>query len=50
MIDFTEHWPAGTQKMKYTQKQLAAWMKGAEFTLKEKHEFLDNNFFVIYGR
>lgn len=50
VIDFTERWPAGAQKMKYTQEELAAWMKGAEFTLKEKHDFLDNNFFVIYGR
>lgn len=50
VIDFTERWPAGAQNMKYSQEQLAEWMKGAEFTLKEKHDFLDNNFFVIYGR
>lgn len=50
VIDFTERWPAGAQNMKYTQEQLAAWMKGAEFTLKENHDFLENNFFIIYGR
>ena len=36
--------------MKYTQEELAVWMKGAAFMLKEKHDFLANNFFVIYGK
>ncbi|MDX2034312.1 MAG: class I SAM-dependent methyltransferase [Blastocatellia bacterium] len=50
VIDFTDRWPTGALNMKYTQEELAAWMKGAEFTLREKHDFLNNNFFVIYGR
>lgn len=50
VIDFIERWPAGAQNMKYTQEQLAVWMKGAGFSLKEKHDFLNNNFFVIYGQ
>lgn len=33
--------------MKYTREQLAAWMQGAGFSWKEKHDFLDNNLFVI---
>lgn len=49
VIDFSDRWPAGAQTMKYSQQELAAWMKEAGFSLKEKHDFLDHNFFVIYG-
>jgi cyclopropane fatty-acyl-phospholipid synthase-like methyltransferase len=48
VIDFTRTWPAGHEEMKYTLDDLDGWMKSAGFSRIEKHDFLDNNFFVIY--
>lgn len=48
VIDFTEQWPPGHERMKYTVDQLEGWMKDAGFTQVERHDFLNNNFFVIY--
>jgi arsenite methyltransferase len=48
IIDFSETWPAGHEAMKYSLTDLEGWMKAAGYQQAEKHDFLDNNFFVIY--
>jgi cyclopropane fatty-acyl-phospholipid synthase-like methyltransferase len=48
IIDFSETWPAGHESMKYSLEQLESWAKDAGFKRTEKHDFLQNNFFVIY--
>lgn len=48
IVDFSETWPAGHESMKYSLDQLESWMKDAGFKRAEKHDFLNNNFFVIY--
>ncbi len=48
IIDFTNYWPPGHEQMKYTFEQLEGWMKAAGYARVEKHDFLNNNFFVIY--
>ncbi len=48
IVDFSETWPAGHESMKYSLTQLEDWMKDAGFKRAEKHDFLNNNFFVIY--
>lgn len=48
IVDFSNEWPAGHESMKYSLDQLEGWMKDAGFKRTEKHDFLNNNFFVIY--
>lgn len=48
IIDFSNEWPAGHESMRYSLDQLEGWMKDAGFKRTEKHDFLNNNFFVIY--
>ncbi len=48
IVDFSETWPAGHESMRYSLEQLEGWMKDANFKRVEKHDFLNNNFFVIY--
>jgi cyclopropane fatty-acyl-phospholipid synthase-like methyltransferase len=48
IIDFSETWPQGHESMKYSLDQLEGWMKDAGFKRTEKHDFLNNNFFVVY--
>lgn len=48
IIDFSNEWPAGHEQMKYTPEDLDAWMKAANFKLAGKHDFLTNDFFVVY--
>jgi cyclopropane fatty-acyl-phospholipid synthase-like methyltransferase len=48
IIDFSETWPAGHEQMKYSLEELEAWMKAAGYTRIAKHDFLSNNFFVVY--
>jgi cyclopropane fatty-acyl-phospholipid synthase-like methyltransferase len=48
VIDFSRTWPPGHEEMKYSLDDLDGWMKSAGFSRIEKHDFLDNNFFVIY--
>ena len=48
IIGFSNEWPAGHESMRYTLDQLEGWMKDAGFKRIEKHDFLQNNFFVIY--
>src|SRR5262247_3310150 len=48
IIDFSRDWPAGHEKMIYTVTDLDGWMAAAGFKRIERHDFLDNNFFVVY--
>lgn len=48
IIDFSKEWPAGHEPMIYKLADLEGWMKGAGFKRVAQHNFLDNNFFVIY--
>jgi cyclopropane fatty-acyl-phospholipid synthase-like methyltransferase len=48
VIDFSRDWPAGHEKMAYTVGDLDGWMAAAGFKRVEQHDFLDNNFFVLY--
>jgi arsenite methyltransferase len=48
VIDFSRDWPAGHEKMVYTVGDLDGWMTAAGFKRVEQHNFLDNNFFVVY--
>ena len=48
VIDFSRDWPAGHEKMIYTVNDLDGWMTAAGFKRVEQHDFLDNNFFVVY--
>jgi 2-polyprenyl-3-methyl-5-hydroxy-6-metoxy-1,4-benzoquinol methylase len=48
VIDFSRDWPAGHEKMVYTVGDLDGWMTAAGFKRVEQHDFLDNNFFVVY--
>jgi len=48
ILDFSKNWPAGHEKMIYTVDDLDGWMTAAGFKRTEKHDFLENNFFVVY--
>ncbi len=48
IVDFSKNWPAGHEKMIYTVDDLDGWMKAAGFKRAEQHDFLENNFFVVY--
>ncbi|HEV2664794.1 MAG TPA: methyltransferase domain-containing protein [Blastocatellia bacterium] len=48
IIDFSRDWPAGHEKMVYTVGDLDGWMAAAGFKRVERHDFLANNFFVVY--
>jgi ubiquinone/menaquinone biosynthesis C-methylase UbiE len=48
IIDFSNTWPADHERMKYTLEELEIWMNAAGYKRVEKHDFLNNNFFVIY--
>jgi cyclopropane fatty-acyl-phospholipid synthase-like methyltransferase len=48
IIDFSKTWPAGHEKMKYSVEDLEGWMTAAGYKRVESHDFLDNDFFVVY--
>jgi len=48
IIDFSETWPPGHENMKYSLAELEEWMKSGGYERIEKHDFLGNNFFVVY--
>lgn len=48
IIDFSKDWPAGHESMIYKLDDLEGWMKTAGFKRVAQHDFLDNNFFVVY--
>ena len=48
VIDFTERWPAGHERMRYSLDQLDGWMKDAGFSRTRSYDWLENSFFVFY--
>lgn len=48
IIDFSKTWPTGHESMIYKLDDLEGWMKAAGFKRVAQHDFLDNNFFVVY--
>lgn len=48
VIDFSKTWPAGHESMIYKLDDLEGWMKAAGYKRVAQHDFLDNNFFVVY--
>jgi|SRR5262245_13074443 len=48
VIDFNKNWPGGHEKLAYTVDDLDGWMSGGGFKRIEKHDFLENDFFVVY--
>jgi cyclopropane fatty-acyl-phospholipid synthase-like methyltransferase len=48
ILDFSKNWPPDHEQMRYTPEELEGWMKSAGYKRVEKHDFLNNNFFVIY--
>lgn len=50
VIDFSEKWPVGHEKMAYTVADLDGWMKAIGFAQIASHSYLENSFFVIYRR
>jgi ubiquinone/menaquinone biosynthesis C-methylase UbiE len=48
VIDYEKNWPERFESVKYSTSQLNQWMKAAGYRLKERFEFLDDNFFVVY--
>lgn len=48
VIDFTDRWPQGHEKMRYSLEQLDGWMKAAGMSRLASHDWLENSFFVIY--
>ena len=50
VIDFSETWPTGHEKMRYSVADLDGWLKAIGFTQIASHSFLENSFFVIYRK
>jgi len=48
VIDFSETWPEGHEKLRFSVAQFEAWMKDAGFTRLESHDWLENSLFVVY--
>jgi ubiquinone/menaquinone biosynthesis C-methylase UbiE len=50
VIDFSEKWPVGHEKMRYSVEDLDGWLKAIGFSRVASHSYLENSFFVIYRR
>jgi ubiquinone/menaquinone biosynthesis C-methylase UbiE len=50
VIDFSETWPTGHEKMRYSVADLDGWMKAIGFAQIASHSYLENSFFVIYRK
>ena len=50
VIDFSEKWPVGHEKMQYSVSDLDGWMKAIGFAQIASHSYLENSFFVIYRK
>jgi ubiquinone/menaquinone biosynthesis C-methylase UbiE len=50
VIDFSETWPVGHEKMRYSLEDLDGWLKAVGFSRVASHTYLENSFFVIYRR
>jgi arsenite methyltransferase len=48
VIDFSDRWPDGHEKLHYTVAEFESWMKAAGFARVESFDWLENSFFVVY--
>jgi arsenite methyltransferase len=48
IIDFTQNWPPRSNR--FTTKDLTAWMAAAGFTVSEKYDFIQDEFFFVFTR
>jgi ubiquinone/menaquinone biosynthesis C-methylase UbiE len=48
IIDFFRNWPPMSNQ--FSPGQLESWMKGAGFALVERHEFIEDQYFLIFKR
>jgi cyclopropane fatty-acyl-phospholipid synthase-like methyltransferase len=50
IVDFRDVWPAGHEKERYTEGELARWMAAAGFRLERRYRFIENHFFLVYQK
>lgn len=48
IIDFTRNWPP--QSNRFTTGELITWMSQAGFTVEANHDFIQDEFYLIFGR
>lgn len=48
IIDFTRNWPPSSNR--FTTQQLILWMKKAGFSVMSSHDFIEDEFFLIFSR
>lgn len=48
VIDYSENWPERFETSRYSVSELDDWMRAAGYRKVENHDFLDDNFFVVY--
>ena len=48
IIDFFRNWPPMSNQ--FSPDQLESWMNGAAFALVERHDFIEDQYFVIFER
>jgi arsenite methyltransferase len=48
IIDFTRNWPPSSNR--FTTRELVSWMERAGFTVNKAHEFIQDEFFIIFSR
>lgn len=46
VISFEQNWPPASNK--FTLQDLETWLKAHDFVLKEKHDFVQDEFFAIF--
>lgn len=49
VIDFSDNWPARHEGMRYDLSELEGWMSAAGFKRLAHYDYLEGNFFVVYG-
>lgn len=50
VIDFSDTWPDGHDRMRYRESDLDKWMREAGFARSAAYDYLENSFFVIYRK
>lgn len=48
IIDFTRNWPPSSNR--FTTDELVSWMRQAGFTVEAKHDFIQDEFFLLFRR
>jgi arsenite methyltransferase len=48
IIDFTQNWPPSSNR--FTTRDLSSWMEKAGFKVSTSHEFIQDEFFIVFSR